>query len=129
MTEKIVRVPKEWDESCQTCRGAGVVHKAERFHLWTPDEYERLMGNPPSDIDPKHDAPSNAYLCHAMGGATIFEACKEGVALAKTVARPVVFEFNDALAVCHADSEPEDVAKRWWLKAYGKTYEQSMRDR
>jgi hypothetical protein len=129
MTDKIVRVPHEWDEPCRECNGSGHVHKVERLHLWTPDEYAKLMGHEPTSLDPKFDVPSNAYVCHAMGGATIFEACREGIGLAKRVGLPVVFEFNNALAICHADSDAEDVAKRWWLKAYGKTYEQSMRER
>jgi hypothetical protein len=131
MAEKMIRTPKEWDETCGTCRGAGTVHKREHFALWTPDEYVAHMGPEyvQSKLDPKHDVPANAVVCSAVGGGSIFEACKEGVALARAYGRPVAFEFNDAVAICHADADPEDVAKRWWKRAYGKTYEQSAADR
>jgi len=59
----------------------------------------------------------------------IFEACREGVVLAATVGRPVAFEFNGAVAVCRTGGDPEAIAKAWWKRAYGKTYEESMRDR
>jgi len=121
---KIVRTPREWDEQCWHCKGSGQVHKRERFALWTPDEYEHVQ-----PLDQKHDVPPNAYVCTAAPGSSIFEACKEGVGLARTVGRPVAFEFNGAVAVCRADSDPDKVAKAWWLRAYGKTYEQSAAER
>ena len=131
MADKMIRTPREWDEPCRECRGSGQVHKRERFSLWTPDEYTAAMGPEygPPKLDAKHDVPSNAMVCSAMGGSSIFEACKEGVGLANATARPVAFEFNGTVAVCFHGSDPEDVAKRWWKRAYGKTYEQSMQDR
>ncbi len=131
MPEKMIRTPREWDETCSACRGAGKVHKREHFSLLTPDEQVRLFGadRAPTTLDTKHDAPANVVVCWVGAGATIFEACKEGVTLARAFGRPVAFEFNDAVAICRADSNPEDVAKRWWKLAYGKTYEQSMADR
>ena len=130
-TADVIRKPKEWDEPCKECRGVGVVHKRESFSLWTPAEYVAVMGPEcaPEKLDPKHDVPSNAVVCVAHGGASVFEACKEGVALARIFGRPVVFEFNGAVAVCSVDSDPDDVSKRWWKRAYGKTYEQSMKER
>ena len=79
----IVRTPKEWDETCSQCRGSGTVHKRERFSLMTPDE-QRQMGEgwKLMTIDPKYDPPADAMVCWVGAGATIFEACREGIALA-----------------------------------------------
>jgi len=126
-TNDVIRTPKEWDESCHECGGKGVVHKREHFSLWTPSEYMAAMGHEfvPEKLDAKHDVPANAVVCVAHAGASIFEACKEGITLARTFGAPVVFEFNGTIAICYADSAPEDVSERWWKKAYGETYEQS----
>lgn len=123
-TKPVVRTPREWTEQCRECCGTGHVSRRERFSLWTPDEFEQR-----EPIDPKHDLPRDAYVCTAAPGATIFEACKEGIGLSKMVGRPVAFEFNGAVAVCRSDSDPDNVAKAWWERAYGKTYEQSMAER
>ena len=126
----MIRKAKEWDERCRGCGGKGMVHKVEHFNLWTPEEYAEVMGHPMETESVVTAAGVvNAIVCVAHGGASIFEACKEGVTIAKEVGRPVVFEFNGKLVVCHADSDPVDVAEEWWKVAYGKTYEESMRDR
>jgi hypothetical protein len=124
MTPKIVRTPKKWTEPCRECGGSGHVQKREYFALWTPDEYEGT-----ETLDPKHDVPQNAYVCTAVPGSTINEACREAIGLVKLVNRPVAFEFNGAVAVCHQDSDPDRIVRAWWLKAYGETYEQSMAKR
>jgi hypothetical protein len=131
MTEKMIRTPKEWDETCRECQGTGKVHKREHFSLLTPDEQAKLFGpdRAPTVFDTKHDVPANAVVCWAGAGASIFEACTEGVTLARAFGRPVAFEFNETVVVCSSDADPEDVAKRWWKRAYGKTYEQSAADR
>jgi len=120
----IKRTPRQWTESCRTCNGTGTVHEREHFSLWTPDEYERVQ-----PLDPKHDAPADAYVCTTCPGATIFEACREAAEIAKQVHRPVAFEFNGTIAVIRADSDPVAVAKEWWKRAYGKTYEQDAANR
>lgn len=132
----MIRTPREWDETCSNCHGAGKVHKRESFSLWTPEEHAASMPAEYATIklDPaKHRGvgavPANAVLCSAHAGASIFEACKEAVTLAREFGRPVAFEFNEAVAVCHSDSDPAAVAKTWWKLAYGKTYEQSMAER
>jgi hypothetical protein len=132
----MIRTPKEWDETCWQCKGSGIVHKREIFALWTPEEHAALMPAKYATIklDPaKHRGvgavPTNAVICSAHAGASIFEACKEAVTLARAFGRPVAFEFNEAVAVCHADSDPITVAKTWWKLAYGKTYEEAMADR
>jgi hypothetical protein len=78
--DEMIRTPKEWNETCSACLGAGKVHKREQFSLLTPDEYAGLFGPdyPPVKLDPKHDVPSNAVICWVGGSASIFEACKEG---------------------------------------------------
>ena len=130
MTTKVIRTPKKWTEECRECCGSGYVHKREHFALWTPDEYMATMPEcGPPKLDAKHDVPADAVVCSAMGGSTIFEACAEGVGLAKVYGRPVAFEFNGAVAICRADSDPNTVAKVWWKRAYGKTYEQAMKER
>ena len=121
---KVVRTPREWTETCRECRGAGHVHKRQHFALWTPDEWDHV---PP--LVPKDDVPRDAYVCTAAAGASIFEACREGVEIACIVQRPVAFEFNGAVAICRADSDPTAVAKEWWKRAYGQTYEQAMANR
>ena len=131
----MIRTPKEWDETCSQCRGTGTVRRREYFALLTPDEQVKLFGADriTTAIDPKckggDDVPPNAVVCWCGAGCTIFEACKEGVTLARAYGRPVAFEFNDAVVICHSDSDPDAVAKAWYPRAYGKTYEQSMRDR
>ena len=128
----MIRTPREWDEMCRECCGAGKVHKRERFTLLTPEEYAEMMG--PDHALPRLSAklaavaPINAVVCWA-GLGTIHDACREGVALSRAYGRPVVFEFNDAVAVCHGDTDPDEEVRRWWVRAYGQTYEQSMRDR
>jgi hypothetical protein len=112
MKTDTIRVPKEWDEACETCRGKGIVHKLERFELWTPAEYLDVVGHA-YKLDAKYNAPSNAMVCVAHAGANITSVCKEGVALARDFGVPVVFEFNDAIAICHADSDPDDVVEQW----------------
>lgn len=134
--EMMVRTPHEWDEMCRECNGTGSVHKREHFALRTPAEYAAVM---PSEYTPaKLDhaklrgtgaVPTDAVICSAHGGASIFEACREGVTLARAFGRPVAFEFNGAVAVCRSDSDPETVGKVWWKLAYGKTYEESMKER
>ena len=124
MTNRMIRTPREWDEQCHECRGTGVVHKREHFALWTPDEYmESLAGYGPPTIDQKHkgasDVPVNALICCVHAGASIFEACKEGVALALAAGRPVAFAFNDTVAICHVDSEPDQVSIAWSERMYG----------
>jgi hypothetical protein len=131
MVDQMIRTPREWDEPCRGCHGTGKVHRRERFSLMTPDEYAAGMPAKyvPAKLDTKHDVPDNAIICTPHAGASIFEACKEGVALARAFARPVAFEFNGVVAVCLYGSDPENVSKRWWERAYGKTNEESMRDR
>lgn len=132
MTIRTERIPREWDEPCRECKGTGTVHRRESFNLWTPEEHARMLadyGLPLEPLDPKHDVPANAYVCVAVGGANIIKACGEAVGLAREVKRPVVFVFNGAVAVAHADSDPTDVMKRWWKLAYGETYEQSAANR
>jgi hypothetical protein len=125
----VIRTPKEWTETCDKCRGTGNVHKRQRFFLWTPDEYLELMPDrDPLKLDVKHDVPADAVVCSVHGGATIFESCREGIELAKLYKRPVVFEFNGAVAICRGDSDPDTVGKAWWKLAYGKTYEESLAD-
>ena len=127
----MIRTPREWDEPCPKCRGAGVVHKRESFHLLTPEEYVALMQGTvdPPKLDAKYDVPADAVVCTPCGSVSIFEACTEGVTLARAYGRPVVFEFNGRVVVCSSDSNPEDVAKRWWKRAYGETYEESVEKR
>ena len=130
MTDKMIRTPREWDETCRQCRGTGAVHKREHFWLLTPDEQEKLFGKERVvKLDPKHDVPHDVVVCWVSNGASIFEACKEGVTLARAYGRPVAFEFNGVAAVCEAGSDPEEVAKAWWPKVYGQTYEQSVASR
>jgi hypothetical protein len=132
----MIRTPKEWDETCPQCKGVGKVHMRESFALWTPEEHAKDM--PPEFATIKLDpaklrgvgaVPTNAVICSAHAGASVFEACKEAVTLALVYGCPVAFEFNGAVAVCHSDSDPVAVAKTWWKLAYGKTYEQSAAER
>ena len=135
MANEMIRTPREWNEACRECGGTGIVHKREHFSLWTPDEYmETIMAeHGPPTLGPRckgaSDVPPNAMICTVFGGASILEACREGVTLARAAGRPVAFEFNEAVAICRADSDPEKISKAWWRLAYGKTYEQSMAER
>jgi hypothetical protein len=122
----VKRIPRSWTETCQECHGTGRVTKREHFALWTPEEYPTDIPISPSA---KGYASSEAYVCVAVPGASIFEACKEGVAIAKVVGRPVAFECNGAIAVCLQHSDPNSVALEWWKLAYGETYEQSAAKR
>ena len=121
--EKVIRKPKEWVEQCSHCHGSGQVRQRESFALYTPDEYEV------QPLGEDADVPQGTYVCGVWGGSSIFEACKEGVGLAGRVNRPVAFRFNDTVVVCRADSDPESVAKEWYPRSLGKTYEQSMAGR
>lgn len=134
--QDVIRRPREWDEPCTQCLGTGVVHKREYFALWTPAEYAAHMPAEfvPAKLDPAKlrgvgTVPTDAIICTAQAGASIFEACKEGIVLARAFGHPVAFEFNGAVAVCRVDSDWEIVCKTWWKLAYGKTYEQSMKER
>lgn len=130
MADKVIRKPKQWTEKCRECSGSGHVTWREHFSLWTPDEGAEMgLDATHFQLSPQFDVPRNAYICVAHGGASIFEACKEGVGLAAIVDRTVVFEFNGAVAECRPGADPAIVAKVWWRRAYGKTYEESMKDR
>lgn len=122
------RIPKEWDEACGKCGGTGTVHKRERFALMTPEEH---APHPiVLDIELAADVPEDAVVCKAYGGCTIFEACKEAVDVSlRNSLRPVAFAFNGHLAIVRAGDDPDEVAKAWWQRAYGKTHEQSMQNR
>ena len=118
----MVRTPREWDEPCRECGGTGTVHRRESFSLWTPEEYAKTMGeygHGAPKVEPESNGadsvPSNAMVCEVHGGASIWDACREGVALARVAGRPVVFTFNGTVAVCHVDSEPVDVSTKWHL--------------
>ena len=121
-TPGIVRVPREWEEPCQNCGGCGLVSRRERFSLWTPDEYVADA----TSLSELHDIPTDAYVCVAVPGGNIWDACREGVEIARRVGHVVAFEFNGKAVVCRADSTAVDVAKELWFRIYGKTYEQSQ---
>lgn len=124
---KLIRTPREWIEQCRSCGGSGHIQKRESFALWTPDEWAANMpGFPREPLDPKFDVPPDAYVCEPVGGCSIFEACKEAVTIAREVGLAVAFEFNGAVAIVRADSDPIAVAKAWWKRAYGETYEEAM---
>lgn len=131
----MIRTPKEWTETCLDCGGSGKVHKRESFALLTPDEYMRLgsgRSEAPALSDkygmPAGGLPTDAVVCWA-GNTTIFEACKEGVELAAAMGHPIAFEFNEHVVVCRAGDNPDAVAKEWWQRCHGETYEQTAAKR
>lgn len=104
----MIRTPREWTETCPTCKGKGEVHQKERFALWTPEEHpnQKLKAPPPG-------APADAYCCTTSPGASVWEACTEGIGLAQKVNRPVVFTINGTMIVCRADSNAEKLVDEW----------------
>ena len=122
--EAYERAPREYDEQCHECGGTGIVHKRERFALQTPNEHMKgLAKHGPPSIDPKHNGastvPANALICSVCPGSSIWDACREGVALARAADRPVAFEFNETVAICQTDSNPDQVASTWWDLSQG----------
>jgi hypothetical protein len=106
----IIRTPREWDEPCKECDGTGIVHRREVHALWTRDEYSR--GD--RVLDPSNGpVPDGAYVCTAVPGCNIQQACREGIELAKRVEGPVAFEFNGRNMVCLADSSVEGLVEQF----------------
>jgi len=75
--------------------------------------------------EPIESAPKAAVYASVAGSFDIFTACKEAREIAKRADRPVAFDFNDQVVVVHASDDPNQVARAWWLKAYGETPEQT----
>lgn len=126
MTTPIIRTRREWDEQCSNCRGTGTVHRRQHFALVTIDEWRARFGD---DFHGADQLPAGTLACFAGAGSVIGEACREAVAIALSIDRPVSFEFNGAVVVAHADSDPDALVREWWPRAHGRTYEESMRDR
>lgn len=69
--------------------------------------------------------PGDAVHASVVGSASIFEATREAGEIARRSARPVAFEFNDVVVVVHPQSDPDLIARAWWLERHGETPEQT----
>jgi hypothetical protein len=115
----VKRTPRKWTEVCKTCNGSGKTHHREHFNLSTPEESGHEL-----------DVPEDSLVCDVIGGCpSIFECCKEAASMAGTFKRPVAFQFNQTVAVVRPGQDPTEAAKTWWQTEYGRSYEESMRDR
>lgn len=97
--------------------------------LMTYEEYDQRYNHKLEARESLANAPANAVLAYAGAGSQIFEACKEGVELAKEYDAPIAFEFNGKMVICYSWSTPEEVGRQWWQDSYGKTPEQSFAER
>lgn len=109
MTTIVRRNPRIRTEDCDHCGGTGKVHHREIFSLWTADEWEHV----PIVLNQKHNVPTNSYLCKAVPGGNIQDACREAVSIASMVDRPVAFEFNGVVVVARKDDDPGQLVRRW----------------
>ena len=75
-------------------------------------------------------APRGSVSASVVGSSSIFEATKEASEIARRSGRAVAFEFMRAdPVVVLPESDPDLVARAWWFEFYGKTTEESWRDR
>jgi len=109
MTDKVIRTPREWTETCPECKGSGHVKRRDHFSLWTQDEHE-----PHKSEFIGHDVPPDVYKCTVMGGANITASCREGVSIANLVNKTVVFVFNNILVACGPGADPGTVLGEYW---------------
>lgn len=95
---------------CCRCKGTGQVDDG---YCLAPTK-DTITGAPRGSIP--------AFVC---GAVTIFEATREASELAKAAKRPVVFRFNELTVIVQPDSDPDLVARSWWMDSLGETPEQT----
>ncbi len=111
--------------ACACCHGTGT--RRDTYALRAPSSVDRVAARL-EGLD--GDAVlEGAVVASVAGASSIFECCREALEIAERSGRPVTFRFNDRVVSVKADDDPLLVAKRWWVGAYGKTYEQSMEER
>ena len=99
--------------NCTSCGGRGHVDQPYALR-WTPT----LMGAPP-----------DAATATVVGTVSIFETTREASEIARQAKRTVAFYFMDKLVVVEPHDDAGQVARRWWLEFYGKSYEESVAER
>jgi hypothetical protein len=68
-------------------------------------------------------APEGAVHAFVAGSFDVFYAAREAAELARRADRPVAFQYLDHVVVVHPGSDPDQVARAWWLRQYGETPE------
>jgi hypothetical protein len=99
---------------CLHCLGSGRSRKGGSYWL-APDESAPEV---PGEV---------AAL--PIASCTIFEAAREASQIARHGDVVVTFRFNNQDVIVRQDSDPDLVARRWWITEYGKTPEESMAER
>lgn len=119
---------ERWETStCYICRRPGWTRR-KPYSLLTSEEDKNGYFTP-KEIELLKGAPTNAEVCTVHLGTTIYETVKEAKEIAEMMQKPIAFCFNDALVVVYRDSDVKDVIDKWWVKVYGKTQEESYRER
>lgn len=78
-------------------------------------------------IDPS--IPSDVLQLMVCGSATIFEATRDSLEIAREKNKVVTFEANGIRVMVKPNDDYVLVARDWWFKLYGETPEQSLTKR
>lgn len=108
-------------KTCTRCRGSGEVG----VPYWL-----KYVEDPGRDDDPlAAQRAAGAVTARPVMSASIFECCREAREVAEAAGRPVAFCFMEQVVVVGPTSDPDAVARAWWLAAYGETPEQTAERR
>jgi hypothetical protein len=91
----------------------------------TEEEQLECFGN---DYIPKN-LPKDTERCYVGCGSDIYSAVNEAKELATQLKKKVSFEFNGKIVIVTEKSNTKRIVTKWWKDVYGKTPEESMRDR
>ena len=127
----MIRRKRYTTETCWTCRRPGWRHE-NPYTLWTEDEWKRLFQDHTEfQFEPKLRAKYLDYEALSVHGGmvSVWDCCREGADLASELGRTVVFSFNQHDVIIRPGDDPELVGRDWWFRAYGKTPEESAKER
>jgi hypothetical protein len=75
------------------------------------------------------DVPPDVLQALVIGAQHIRDATIAASRVANVQRKTVAFEFNRQTVIVKPDDDPEKISRAWWEKEYGKTHEESMKDR
>lgn len=100
------------------CRELAWLQPSDRFRRW-------MRPSDQCDLD----VPSDILSALVVGAQHIRDVTIAASRVANTQRKTVAFEFNGQTVIVKPDDDPEKIWRAWWEKEYGKTHEESMRQR